>query len=130
MPSSIDDLFKRISMLSTSIANLAEGDPERRRLERDRDRLRIEATKMAHTGRHPESVRLEIQAIENRLAEIERMKITEGYQERRGGKNIQDPGAYSAGINQTLDEQHAEEVAGLTDRLDRLRSFVEHNSSS
>ncbi len=125
MPSPIDNLFTRISSLSSRISTLDERDPVRVQLERDRERLRREAKRIADSGRHPESVRLEIQAAEERLAEIERMKITEGYQEKRGGKNIQDPGAYSATINRLLSEHHAEEVAHLEERLTHLRSLLD-----
>jgi hypothetical protein len=127
MPSPIDDLFAQITRISTAIQDLPDGDPERRRLELERDRMRLEATKLADAGRHPESVRLEMLAIEARLDEIERMKITAGYQERRGGKNLQDPGAYSATINRMLEAQYEDEVAELTRRLERLRSFTDES---
>lgn len=128
MPSPIDNLFTRISSLSSRISTLDESDPVRAQLERDRERLRREAKRIADSGRHPESVRREIQAAEERLGEIERMKITEGYQEKRGGKNIQDPGAYSANINRLLSEHHAEEVAYLEERLTHLRSLLDDSA--
>ncbi|VAW08053.1 hypothetical protein MNBD_ACTINO01-1662 [hydrothermal vent metagenome] len=129
MPSPIDDLFAQISDLSTRIAALDESDPTRKKLERNRVRLRDQAASIADAGRHPESVRLEIESIQNRLAQINGMKITEGYQEKRGGKIIQDPGAYSATINRLLSEHHAEEIEQLTDRLARLRSLLDDSGA-
>ena len=68
--------------------------------------------------------------IENRLTEIKNLAITEGYQERRGGKNLQDPSAYSANINKLLIEHHAAEVDALTSQLERLRSYGESEDTS
>ncbi len=129
MPSPIDDLFTRISDLSTRIAALDENDPARTKLERDRALLRDRAAAIADAGRHPDSVRLEIESIQNRLAQIEQMKITEGYQEKRGGKTIQDPGAYSANINRLLSEHHGEEVEQLSARLTRLCSLLDDSDA-
>ncbi|GMR02617.1 MAG: hypothetical protein BMS9Abin20_0959 [Acidimicrobiia bacterium] len=122
MQSPIDDLLSEITRLSVAIAGLPEDDPERRHLELERQALRDEAEALAFTGRHPVSVEREIEAIESRLEEIRAERITQGYQERRGGKNIQDPSAYSANINKMLDEHHAYEVGKLTARLERLRT--------
>lgn len=122
MQSPIDDLFSEITRLSAAIADLLEDDPERRHLELERQALRDEAEALAVIGRHPVSVEREIEAIESRLQEIRAKSITQGYQERRSGKNIQDPSAYSANINRMLDEHHAHEVGKLTARLERLRA--------
>ena len=129
MPSPIDDLFTQITVLSTRIAALDESDPTRASLGRERALLRDRAVSIADAGRHPVSVRLEIESIEDRLAQIERMKITEGYQQKRGGKNIQDPGAYSANINRLLSKQHEEEIEQLTARLARLRSLLDDSDA-
>lgn len=122
MQSPIDELLAQVTSLTAAISDLPEGDRQRRRLEHERQKLRDEAAALSRSGRHPVSVKHEIESILARLREIDRMRITQGYHERRSGKNIQDPGAYSVTINRLLDEQHADEVATLTQRLEQLRS--------
>lgn len=129
MPRSIDDLLAKIKALSGSIERLSPEDPQRRRLMNQRDSLRQTASEIALQGRHPQSVEREIESIEKRLTEIKNLAIKEGYQERRGGKNIQDPSAYSANINKLLIEHHAAEVDALTDQLERLRSHEESDGA-
>jgi hypothetical protein len=121
MARTIDDIYTALVSLSDQIKNLSSKDPKRTQLETERDQLRIEAASLANLGRHPRSVELEIEAIEQRLDQIHALLITEGYAEKRGGKNLQDPSAYSGTINRLLTEQHADEVKILTIRLEELR---------
>jgi hypothetical protein len=121
MERTIDDIYTTLISLSDRIAILPSTDPKRTRLETERAQLRSEAASLAIAGRHPQSVELEIEAIEQRLGQIEALLITEGYAEKRGGKNLQDPSAYSGTINRLLTEQHADEVESLTKRLEELR---------
>jgi septal ring factor EnvC (AmiA/AmiB activator) len=125
MERSIDEIYTAIISLSRQITDLAPDDPRRARLERERNGLRSLASEIADSARHPKSVELEIESAERRLAEIDALLIREGYMERRGGKNIQDPGAYSATINHLLSEQHAQEIEDLTRKLERLRSLAD-----
>jgi len=129
MTRSIDDIYAEIVSLSQQIARLGADDPERPKLERERERVRSQAAAIATAGRHPKSVELEIEAIEQRLAQIDALPITEGYMERRAGKNIQDPGAYSIVINRLLTQQHAQEVESLTEQLARLRPSDETDTT-
>jgi Mg2+ and Co2+ transporter CorA len=124
MADSIDDIYTTILFLSDQIAKTPANDTQRKRLERKRERLRSQAAALATKGRHPRSVELEIEAIERRLEEIDALLIKEGYMERRSGKNIQDPGAYSSTINHLLTKQHAQEVEHLTEKLGHLRRMV------
>lgn len=117
----INELFERVAAIANRLSQLSADDPRRTALETEREALRNRVDRLSMTGRHPTSVEREIAAIEARLDEISAMTITEGYQERRGGRNLQDPSAYSANINKLLTAQHAEEVDELTRRLDRLR---------
>jgi hypothetical protein len=121
MTETIDELYKRILRISRQLDRLSQEHPNRKRLEGERDRLRIRAADIAASGRHPVSVEREIESLQHRLDEIETMQITEGYQERRGGKNLQDPGAYSSTINRLLEEHHLEEVAALSARIAFLK---------
>lgn len=124
MADSIDDIYTTIISLSNQLAEMPSDDPRRKQLENERNRLRTQAATIATDGRHPRSVELEIEAIERRLEEIEALLIKEGYMERRSGRNIQDPGAYSSTINRRLTQQHAHEVERLTEQLGRLRRSV------
>jgi hypothetical protein len=121
MARTIDDIYTALVSLSDQIASLSPTDPKRTQLEKERAQWRIEAASLATAGRHPRSVELEIEAIEQRLDQIDALLITEGYAEKRGGKNLQDPSAYSGTINRLLAEQHADEVESLTKRLKELR---------
>ena len=126
MARTIDDIYTALVSLSDQIENLSSSDPKRTQLEAERDQLRIEAASLTTVGRHPRSIELEIEAIEQRLDQIDALLITEGYSEKRGGKNLQDPSAYSGTINRLLTEQHADEVKSLTIRLEELRRPHEH----
>ena len=122
MSPSISDLYSNILSLSEQIDSLSPNDAGRKKLEDERDRMRSVAATIAAAGRHPKSVENEIETIERRLEQIDALLITEGYTEKRSGRNLQDPGAYSSTINRLLTDQHADEVASLTERLKRLRS--------
>jgi hypothetical protein len=121
MARTIDDIYTALVSLSDQIDSLSSTDPKRTQLQAQRDQLRIEAASLTISGRHPRSIELEIEAIEQRLDQIDALLITEGYAEKRGGKNLQDPSAYSGAINRLLAEQHADEVKSLTKRLEELR---------
>jgi hypothetical protein len=121
MARTIDDIYTALVSLSDQIDSLSSTDPKRTQLQAQRDQLRIEAASLTISGRHPRSIELEIEAIEQRLDQIDALLITEGYAEKRGGKNLQDPSAYSGAINRLLTEQHADEVKSLTKRLEELR---------
>jgi len=117
MSETIDELYTQILRASQALDRLGHDDPDRKRLEAERDRLRDAAADIAAAGRHPISIEREIESMQKRLEEIDSMRITQGHQERRGGKNLQDPSAYSSTINRLLKEHHVEEVAYLTDRI-------------
>ncbi|GMQ97903.1 MAG: hypothetical protein BMS9Abin17_0406 [Acidimicrobiia bacterium] len=121
MSETIDELYERLLRVTTEIDRLPQDHPNRKRLEHERDEMRARAAELSAAGRHPVSVEREIESLERRLHEIESMQITEGYQERRGGKNLQDPGAYSSTINRLLEEHHDQEVTTLRDRIAYLK---------
>lgn len=123
MTRSTDDLLAEIRSLSTQIDQAPTGSIEERRLLERRDAVRAEAERMADTMRHPESVRTEIERIEERLAAFEARLIRAGSNEKHLGRTIQDPGAYRYAINQLLSEQDADEIAELRERLARLRGL-------
>lgn len=122
MPKTIDEIYTQIVSASQDIDRLPIDHPDQERLQAERGRLREAAAAIASTGRHPLSIEREIESLQDRLEEIKSMRITEGYQERRGGKNLQDPSAYSSTINRLLEEHHLDEVSYLTDRIAYLTS--------
>lgn len=129
MSETIDELYTQIVSTSRDIDRLPTDHPDRKRLQAERDRLRAAAAAIASAGRHPLSIEREIESLKDRLQEIESMQITEGYQERRGGKNLQDPSAYSSTINRLLEEHHLDEVSYLTDRIAYLTSEYSDDDS-
>ena len=122
MKSEADDILRRVREITEALTDPTLDSKDRTALERTRDGLRVRARDLASTTRHPESVATEIEMIEDRLAEIERMSITKGYSEKHISRTIQDPGAYRYGINRMLEAEHADEVRALEDRLAELRT--------
>jgi small-conductance mechanosensitive channel len=123
MPDDIDDLFTRIRTLAEQLERLPPSDPNRARLEADRDHLRRQAAELADAGRHPESVARQIEALEARRSEIEGLFIKKGYSERSTTKKIQDPGAYSHNINALLRDEYGPELESIQQQLDRLSAI-------
>mgnify|MGYP001552459411 CR=1 FL=1 len=121
MTRTTDELLAEIRSLSSEIERTADGSPEHTRLVARRDALRAEAADRSDAMRHPESVRMEIERIEARLAAYEARLIKGGYNERHLGRTIQDPGAYRHAINRLLAEQDADDIDDLRNRLVRLR---------
>ncbi len=123
MPDDIDDLFTQIQSLAEQLDRLPPADPNRSRLEADRDQLRKRAVALADSGRHPQSVTRQIEALETRQSEIESFFIKKGYSERSTTKKIQDPGAYSHNINALLRAEYASELRTIKNQLERLRNI-------
>ena len=90
----------------------------------ERTRLRNEARDLADRRRHPESIRNEIALLQERLEEIDALKIGKGYSEKWLKQTIQDPSAYSHNLNALITEEHETEVTEITERLSRLRAIV------
>ena len=121
MPESIDELLATIRSLTERIDQLDADDRKRTQLELKREKLRETARDAADASRHPEDVTRQIEALEHRLAEINQLLIKQGYTERRVGRTIQDPSAYSANINRAIEADHVEEVRSIKAQLVRLR---------
>jgi hypothetical protein len=123
MPDDIDDLFTQIQSLAEQLEHIPPKDPNRSRLEAERDQLRRRAIAVADAGRHPQSVARQIEALETRRSEIESFFIKKGYSERSTTKKIQDPGAYSHNINALLRAEYASELTTIKNQLERLRNI-------
>ena len=123
LPTSSDDILARIQALSLELSGMTDSDPERENIEAQREDLRLHARSLSNRTRHPRSVETEIEMLETRLIEIEKKFVTKGYAEKRLKKGFSDPGAYSAGINALLAEEHAPEIDNITERLIELRSI-------
>lgn len=119
----IDAILTSILEISTRLEALAEDDPRRVELERERADLRRQAANISDTLRHPDSVTAEIEMLERRRAEIEAMAIGKGWSEKRLHNTIQDPSAYSQGINRRLAENHTEELEEIDARLAHLKAL-------
>lgn len=125
MTSQIDDLLEEITRISAQIDDLPPGSQSAESLIAERTKLRLRARDMADALRHPQSVRTEIEMLEERRSEIAGMGITKGFSEKRLGRTIQDPGAYSHDINRRIEAEHAAEVDEISERLTHLRSLLE-----
>lgn len=125
MTSPIDDLLEEITRISVQIDDLPRGSQRAEALVAERTALRRRARDMTDALRHPESVRAEIAMLEDRRAEIAGMGITKGFSEKRLGRTIQDPGAYSHDINRRIEVEHAAEVVEISERLAHLRSLLD-----
>ena len=123
MTTDIDQILDRIVDLSRQIEDLDPDSAKRAALIDERAALRARAQELSDARRHPDSVRAEIELIEARLAEIDEMLIEPASSEKWFKQTIQDPGAYRFTINRILDEDHADEVASLSERLERLRGL-------
>ena len=124
MQTNIDELFNKIRSISESLDALAESDPARAQLITDRERLREEARKLGAATRHPRSVEAQISMLEQRLDEIRGKFITKGYAEKHLTKGFSDPGAYSATINRTIQEEHASEIEKIHATLAGLKAIT------
>ena len=123
MTRDIDDLLAEIRDVSRQLDDESLDDVQRERLNQRRDHLRDVARTVADEGRHPASVEAEIALLEHRLAEIEAMRIGEGWSEKHMRRTIQDPGAYRHTINRAIDDEHRVEIATINERLERLRAI-------
>lgn len=123
MSDPIDELLAEIVSISAEISRLGPESADAARLTERKQELRSQAQEIADAGRHPDSVSNQIASLEQRLAEINGLLITEGFSERRQGKTIQDPGAYSHNINKAIEADHSAEVESINAQLVRLRAI-------
>ena len=128
MNTDIDSLLDRVRTVSHELDALGADDPRRSTLEAERNRLRDEARRLAAGRRNPVSVEREIVMLEDRLAEIDELRIKPGYSEKHLGRTVQDPGAYRYTINRAIDADHETEIADIEDRLARLRPLAEQHA--
>ena len=130
MKPTVDDMFKRAQVLSLELDGMADDDPMRAELVRDRNRLRSSAQKLANSARHPLSVEAETAMLVARLEEIDELFVTKGYAEKHLTKGFSDPGAYSATINRRLAQDHAEEIEAIKQRLSELAEIFPADDNS
>ncbi len=130
MPDPIDKLLAEARALSHKISSLGPDDQRVPGLIEQRDELRVQARLAFDSHRHPEAIATQISALEDRLAEIESLKIGESWAERRSGPYIQDPSAYSHTINKAIGDEYADEIASITTQLARLRQAASNAESA
>lgn len=121
MNETIDDLLAEIRTVSNALDDETLTAKQRNRLEHQRDNLRRRAQELSLAGRHPQSVELQIESLERRRKEIESLFIKKGWSEKRLGRTIQDPSAYSHTINQQLAAKYGPELADIEEQLGALR---------
>jgi len=119
----IDDLYRRIVAITDEL-HAATSTTERERISAELDALRQRAAAAADLGRHPESLRRELEAARRRVAEIDALLIDESWSERHKRLWINDPSTYSADINRRLRAQYGDERATLVDRIDQIERHL------
>jgi hypothetical protein len=121
MADSIDELLTEIHTITQRLGNEDLTTRQRQDLIARKEALQDEARDISLTGRHPTSVANQIESLEARRAFINSQYIKPGYTEKRGGKSIQDPGAYSHNINKLLQDKYQPELDEIEEQLALLR---------
>lgn len=124
MTRTTDELLDEIRRLTAAIDAVDAGSREHTQLVERRTGLRQEAAQRADELRHPDSVRTEIERMEQRITEMESELIGAGYSEKHLHSTIQDPGAYRYSINRAIEADQSDLLAELNERLTRLRSLL------
>lgn len=121
MAEDIDELLTEIHSITQQLGDEGLSAGERRHLTHRKEALQKTARDLSLSGRHPIAVANQIESLERRKAFIEAQFIKPGYAEKRGGKNIQDPGAYSRNINLVLGEKYRTELDEIERQLRLLK---------
>jgi hypothetical protein len=121
MADSIDALLAEIHSIAAELGSEALTARQRTELANRKESLQAEARTLALAGRHPTAVANQIESLEARREHINAQFIKPGYSEKRGGKNIQDPGAYSHNINRLLRDKYQVELDEIEEQLALLR---------
>jgi hypothetical protein len=117
----IDELLGELRAINTRIEDPSATDAERSKLKARKKVIRAQAKKLSLVGRHPASIDLQIASLERRRQEIEALFIKKGWSEKRLGRTIQDPSAYSHNINKELADKYGTELAHIDEQLSVLR---------
>jgi len=115
------DLLAEITRLARELQDPDLTAKERQRLETRKADAQERARQLSLAGRHPRSVEAQLETLAARRAEIMDEFIKPGYSEKRGGKLIQDPGAYSHNINKLLQEKAKQELDEIDAQLALLK---------
>jgi hypothetical protein len=122
MADNIDALLAEIHTISQQLDKEGLTARQRQNLVRRKDDLQVKARAISLAGRHPLAVANQIESLEARRSHIDDQFIKPGYSEKRGVKNIQDPGAYSHNINRMLQEKYQTELDEIERQLALLRA--------
>lgn len=117
MSERIDELLAELRAINKRLEDQTATEAERSKLAERKETIRAQAKNLSLVGRHPASVELQIESLERRKAEIESLFIKKGWSEKRLGRTIQDPSAYSHNINKQLEEKYASELADIDEQL-------------
>jgi hypothetical protein len=120
----VDQALAEIIALSAKIDALEPADPKRIAVERQRDRLRADIREAADESRSEAGLLNELGTLQRRLAQIDDRPIGRGWAEKGHYRWVNDPGAYSSRINETLDAQDADERATIIDRIAEIESVL------
>lgn len=123
--SDLDALLDELARLRLRIAELAPGDPHRTTLEDRRDSIHARARHAADRIRPADELRRELERIQERLAEIDRMPIDPSFTERRQERwPIGNPTGYIRKINAMIETQTDDERRQLVERVAELTALL------
>jgi hypothetical protein len=126
---SVDEALAEIASIIDRLDSMGSSDPARPRLVARRDELRKAARDAAVASRSDDTLRYERDQAQRRVDELDKRLIKPGWSERQPTKWINDPGAYSARINEMLREQDATERAELERRIADITRQLEQSDA-
>lgn len=121
---SIDEALEELRTISTELDRLPDGDARRASLLARRDRLRDAARHAADDTRDPAVLEWELDHLRRRLSELDGERIQKAWPEKGNYRWINDPSAYSRGINREIDDKTQEERAFLESRITQLEASL------
>ncbi len=122
MSISIDEALAYARDLTERIRGLPDGDPERTALEAELEDYRTEIRLATDRGRSLESLQRDLAHMGERMDELRRQRIDAPFSAMSFSLN--DPEAYSLPINKAIDENNADTVATLKQRMAELQRAI------
>ena len=121
----LDALLAELGELRAHIKKLPTDDPDRAALEERRDSIHNQARFEADRRRPIEDLRRELASSQQRIAELDRMRIAPSFTERRRERwPVGNPTGYIRKINSTIEENTRNERTLLVERIAELTSFL------
>jgi hypothetical protein len=122
MSISIDEALAYARDLTERIRHLPDGNPERAALESKLEDYRTEIRLATDRGRSLDSLQRDLAHVSERMDDLSRQRIDAPFSAMSFSLN--DPEAYSLPINKAIDENNADTVATLKQRMAELQRAI------